>query len=267
MALNVRHLVVASVSVALSGARVEAQVGFEGVATFVTRDKQNHKADTIQQISKGRSMRMDGLNRSGKKGGGMIIDGEKKRFIVIDDAGKTAMIMSQDDQEKMRAMSAGITKNMPKTRPPATTMPERGMDITKTGRTETVAGVRCDVYHGVSTGKADKSEGDICVADGVGFGMFSALASNPMFPQSRSKLFDQFRKILGDGKGVIKATTIEGGSSYVALELIKLEKKKVVDSEFEPPVGYQVRSMGDMMNGATDAMEKMRKARSGKPPV
>ncbi len=267
MALSIRHLIAASLAVALSGARVEAQAGFEGVATFIMRDKQNHKADTIQQSTKGKSVRMDGLSRDGRKGGGMIIDGEKKRFIVIDDEDKTAMIMSQDDQEKMRARAEGMTRNMPKTRTPPTATPERGMDITKTGRTETVAGVRCEVYHGVSTGKADKSEGDICIADGVGFGMFSALASNPMFQQSRSRLFDQYRKILGDGKGVIKATTVEGGSSYVSLELIRLEKKKIPESAFEPPVGYQVRSMGDMLKGATDAMEKMRKARSGKPPV
>jgi hypothetical protein len=195
----------------------------------------------------------------------MIIDGEKKRFIVIDDAEKSAMIMSQDDQEKMRAMTDGMGRNMPKARAAAPSA-EAGMNITKTGRTEMVAGVRCEVYHGVSTGKTDKGEGEICVADGVGFGMFSALASNPMFQQSRNKDFEQFAKILGEGKGVIKATTTENGKSYVSLELIKLDRKKISDAAFNPPAGYQVRTMGDMMQGASDAMEKIKKARGGKPP-
>ena len=265
MARQVRYLTIAAVALAASAARADAQAGFEGISTFVMRSKQGGKIDTIQQTTKGKSVRMDGMNRSGKNGGGMIIDGDKKRFIVIDDNDKTAMIMSQADQEKMKAMTEGMTANMPKSRP-AQAAAEKGMDIVKTGRMETVAGVRCEVYHGVSTGKDNKSEGDICVADGVGFGMFSAFASNPMFQQSGNKQFDQFRKMLGDGKGVIKATSTENGKSYVSIELIKLDKKKVADSAFEPPAGYQVRSMGDMMQGAADAMEKMKKARGGKPP-
>ncbi len=267
MARQGSYLTIASLALVVAGTRADAQVGFEGVATFVTRDKQGSKSDTIQQTTKGKNVRMDGMNRSGKSGGGgMIIDGDKKRFIIVDDADKTAMIMSQADQEKMRAMTEGMTANMPKRPTARPTATERGMEIAKTGRTETVAGVRCEVYHGVSTDKADKNEGEICVADGVGFGMFSAIASNPMFQQSGNKQFDQFRKILGDGKGVIKATSIENGKSYVSLELIKLDKKKIADSAFEPPVGYQVRSMGDMMQGVTDAMDKMKKARGGKPP-
>jgi hypothetical protein len=256
---------IAGLALAAAGTRVEAQAGFEGVATFIMRDKQGLKADTVQQTTKGKSVRMDGMGRTGKGGGGMVIDGEKKRFIIIDDADKSAMIMSAADQEKMKAMTDGLGANRPKRTPPSATT-DKGMDIVKTGRTETVAGVRCEVYHGVSTDKGEKSEGDICVADGVGFGMFSAIASNPMFQQTRNKEFEQFRKILGEGKGVIKATSIENGKSYVSLELIKLDKKSVSSAVFEPPAGYQVRNMGDVMQGATDAIEKMKKARSGKPP-
>jgi hypothetical protein len=259
------YLMVATFALVATGSQVHAQASFEGVATFVTRDKQGSRPDTIRQTTRGKSVRMDDLNRTGKSGGGLIIDGEKKRFIILDANDKTAMIMSQGDQDTMREGAKELAANLPKPRRSATEASDDdvGMQITRTGRTETVAGVRCEVYRGVSNDKKEKNEGEICVADGVGFAMLSAIASNPMFQQTRDKTFDQFRKVLSDGRGIVKATTSENGKSYVSLELIRLEKQKVPDSAFEPPVGYQVRSMGDLLQGVTDAIKK---AKAGKPP-
>ena len=249
-----------------------SQAGFEGTVTFVMRDKPDSKPDTIVQIVKGRSVRMD--TRGGGRGGdrsSIIMDGEKKRMIMIDDKEKSAMIMTQDQQEQMKAMAGGLGAAAVESRkrPPAA-KPAADDDIgsiVKTGRSETVAGVRCEVYKATLRAKTKMSDGEMCIADGVGFALFNAMANNPMFQTARPSGWTEFQKIAGNGKGLVKATATENGKTYVALEMIKAERRSVPASTFDPPAGYQVQDMSALMGKAAGAIEQLQKMKKGKPPI
>ena len=231
-----------------------AQTGFEGTMTFVTHSRTSAKVDTVVQTVKGNAIRMSGM---GGRGGGMIIDGDKKQMMVLDDQHKMAMVMSQADQEKMKAMGEAAMKNRPKAAAPKPEPSDAAISMTKTGKTETVAGYRCEVFHVKSTRKDTDREGDVCIADGVGFALFSAMASNPMFQSSQRSGFAEYKALVGNGKGLVKSTSIENGKSVVELEMIKVDKQRVPASTFEAPAGYQVQSMGDVMGRASAAMQQM----------
>ncbi|MEP7348247.1 MAG: hypothetical protein ABI877_23475, partial [Gemmatimonadaceae bacterium] len=74
----------------------------EGEATFVTRSSST-KSDTIVQLSKGRRMRIDGMEEPNK--GSIIIDGERKRVIVLDAGSKKAMILTDKDAKQMEGIA------------------------------------------------------------------------------------------------------------------------------------------------------------------
>ncbi len=251
-----RQMWFAAVALAFTVPAGIAQAQVDGVATFVTRTEHGQKSDTVYQTTKGKNLRMDGFGGD-KGGGGMIIDAEKNRIIVLDASQKTAMVMTKEDQERMRAMSEGMLAGRKKPAVPEFTEPT----ITKTGRTETVAGVRCEWYHVVTDRKGKTEEGDACIGE-VGFGIFQAMMSNPMFQGRQSNnRWEHLRKMVGEGKGLVKATTIEDGKPYVSLELIKLERKSVPASTFEPPAGYKIQSMGDMLQKASGALDQLKKLR------
>jgi hypothetical protein len=245
---------------------------FEGVMTFVTRDANSKKADTVVQTVKGGSMRMNGMGGR-KDGGALIIDADKKRFMMIDDKERTAMVLTQEDQEKMKAMTEGMAKRMGDAKKSTAARPDAadaGVSITKTGRTETVAGVKCEVYHATSKRTDKKGESDVCLADGMGFMLFPAGASNPMFQSPQNKMLGGYAGVLGAGKGIVKVTSTEKGQTVVAVELIKVDRQRVPASTFDAPAGYQVRSLGDMMGQAAGAMQQMQQAieqaKKNKPP-
>ncbi len=240
---------------------VQARGQTDGVATFVMRSRHGQRVDTVVQTSRGKSLRMEGFG--GAKGDAFIIDADKGRMIMLDPAKKTAMILTRQDQERMKAMGEAMmsgSKNKP-------AGPDRVEPVvTRTGRTETVAGIRCDVYHLATTSKDKKEDGDVCLGE-AGFGIFQVVANNPMFRTAAPQEWDQFKKLVSEGKGLMKATATEDGKTFNSLELIRFERKSVPSSAFDPPAGYQVESMGDMLGKASGALEQLQKLRPKRPPT
>jgi hypothetical protein len=231
----------------------EAQTLKEGVATFITRSSRG-KADTVVQYTKGRDLRLEGLG--GRNEGTFIVDGDGKRLIVLDAGDRKAMVMSEDDAKQMEEMAAAMGVD-PSKISGAEGRKEKP-SITKTGRTETVAGVRCEVYHVAATRKGDTEEGDACLADGIGFGIMDAFANMPM-ARNATQEFDRYRSIVGPGKGIVKATTVRDGKTVTVLELLRFDARTVPASQFEVPRGYETQDMGDMMGQARGAIERLKK--------
>ena len=70
----------ASAVLAFAAVPAQAQTGFEGVATFITRSEHGAKVDTVYQTTKGRSIRMDGL---GSRESGGVISGPRGAAIKL----------------------------------------------------------------------------------------------------------------------------------------------------------------------------------------
>ena len=107
------------------------------------------------------------------------------------------------------------------------------MSWTRTGKSETVAGVRCAVLHGKGTENGKPKEADICVAKGIGFGSGST-GGGPF-----SEALTEYANLqLAPGEGIVKMTSLEDGKSQVDLELTKVDRRPLAAVDFQPPAGF-----------------------------
>jgi hypothetical protein len=243
---------------ALQPTEAGAQTGFNGVITFVSA-RGAGKQDTFVQSTQGRKVRIDGL---GPHRGGMIVDNDAKTLMIVDADKQQYMTMTEADAQQMQAMMAPMMDKMKQEQSKASGK----FSFSKTGKTETVAGVPCEVWRGQHTGAdGEKNEGEACVATGVGFALADLTFNNPMLQQHgpMHEQFEQYRQLVGDNKGILKATSVKNGKTTTELEAIKIERKAVGAETFAPPAGYKEIRMGDMMMQAHKAMQGH--ANPGKP--
>src|SRR6476619_7896548 len=152
-----------------------AQTGFNGVITFVNEGSAG-KQDTFVQYTKGRKVRLDGF---GSQKGAMIVDNDAKVMMMVDPEKKQYMTMTEDDAKQMQAMMGPMMEKMKQ-------QSKKGaaggkVSFAKTGQTEPVAGVPCEVYRGEYVEEdGDKEQGEACVATGVGFALAALTFNNPM---------------------------------------------------------------------------------------
>ena len=234
-----------------------AQTGFNGVITF----RSENGKSTLIQTTKGHKLRLDGF---GGDSGSMIVDNDAKVMMMVDPGKKQYMTMTEADMKQMQAMMGPMMEKMKQQHGRGA---DGKFDFAKTGRAEKVAGVPCEVWHGSYTdGTGEKKEGEACVATGVGFALADLTFNNPMLQQRGAgrDWMEQYRRVVGGNKGILKATSIKNGTATVDLEATKIEPKDVSDAAFAPPPGYKEIRLGDMMMQAHDAMEKHQKGQ-GKP--
>jgi hypothetical protein len=246
-------MIAAAAVAAAAGARpasVAAQTGFNGVITFIDYP-QSGKPRTFVQTTKGHKVRLDGM---GGEQGAMIVDGDAKVMMMVQPEKKQYFTMTEEDVKQSQAMMAPMLERAKGTNRHA----EPGKySFSNTGRTETVAGVPCQVWHGVYTDEGKKQEGDACVANGVGFALAELTFANPMRGGTGYEQFEQYRQLVGGNKGILKVTKIEDGKTVPQMEATKIEPKVVSDDAFKPPLGYTEVKMGDMMKQAQNAMKEM----------
>jgi hypothetical protein len=253
-------LAAASCAVLAEPSPAAAQTGFEGTVTFAQHSTDG-KQSTMIQTSKGRKLRIEGLGDHGDgKGGAAILDGDAKSMTMIMPEEKKYMTITQEDAQRMAAMMKPMQDKMKQMHSQKAADAEEDkakVDFAKTGRTETVAGVRCEVWHGTTVRRGKTQEGDACLADGVGFSFFDMMAANPMMQgKAMGSEFEQYRKAVGPGKGILKITTIKDGKPLVELEATKIDRRHVSDDEFKAPAGYTEVKMGQMMQ---QGMQKTKK--------
>jgi hypothetical protein len=247
------------VAAAVPGRPAVAQTGFNGVITF-RNEGSSGKQDTVVQYSKGRKVRIDGF---GAEHGAMIVDNDAKVLMIVDPAKHQYMTMTEDDAKQMQAMMGPMMEQM-KQRQSAKPDASK-LSFGKTGKTEIVAGVPCEVWRGTYTGpNGDQDEGEACIATGVGFALDALTFNNPMLQRGGAAhdQLEQYRQLVGGNKGILKATSVKGGKATVQLEAIKIERKSLGDDVFAPPAGYKEIRMGDMMKQAHDAMQQRQHGRN-----
>jgi hypothetical protein len=139
------------------------------------------------------------------------------------------------------------------------------LDVSNTGRTETVAGTKCEVWHGTTVDEdGTKREGEVCVAPGVGFALYDIMVNNPMTRQMRGSMeakLEKYKQLMSGGKGILKLTSIENGKPFVEFEATKVERRPVSDAEFQPPAGYTGTSMGAMLQQSAQQMKALQEQR------
>jgi hypothetical protein len=259
----------ALIAVCVASVPAAAQTGFEGVITFQQYNKSDGTHSTMVQTSKGHKVRWDGMG--GDTASSMILDGDSHTMIFVQPQKKSYMTVTQADMDQMAAMMKPMEARM-KGRDKGDSASKFKVDLAKTGRTETIAGTTCEVWHGTSTDdEGKKKEGEGCVAKGVGFEIYDIMLNNPMTKRMRGSLqesMEKYKQMMSGGKGLLKMTSIENGKPTVDMVATKIEKKSVSDDAFKPPAGYTGQSMSQMMQGAAAQMqmmkEKMQKAQQQK---
>ena len=217
-----------------------AQTGFNGVITFLNQGTSGRQ-DTFVQYTKGHKVRFDGF---GSSHGSMIIDNDAKTMMMVDPSKKQVMTMTEDDAKQMQAMMGPMMERMKQKESTAK------ISFTKTGKTETVAGARCEVYHGIYVDEdGDKNEGDACVATGVGLALDAVTFNNPMLQRGNAGYdrMQQFRELMAGNKGIVRAKSYADGKLKTDMEAIKIEPKSLGDDVFAVPPGYKEIRMADMM--------------------
>jgi hypothetical protein len=233
-----------------------AQTGFNGVITFKTTSSSG-RTDTVKQLTKDRRLRLEGF---GGQGGAMIIDKGAGRIMLIQPEQKQYMSMTEADAKQMQAMMGPMLERMKRQQG----APKGQLRFAKTGRTEVVAGVRCEIYRGQFDDPEmdQKQEGEACLAPGVGFALGDLMSSTSMLMGGGRgpDEFEQYRELVGTNQGILKAGRLEHGQLRTELEAIAIEKGSVPDSMFAPPAGYTEVRMADML------MKGMKRPGAGRAP-
>jgi Domain of unknown function (DUF4412) len=213
-------LCLAAVCVLATGTSRLAAQGFNGVIQFASYEDHPSHPDTMTQMTKGSKIRFEGR---GMSGGAMIMNGTE-RIVLI----------PEQKQYMTLPASFGADQAVKKSS-------KHHGSASKTGKTETVAGIPCEVWHYEGTGNDGKPEvGDACVAKGAGL-MINRLAggiSGDYFDAGGEAFADEMRK----GSGLLKVTA----NGKVQFEAIRAQASSVPDAMFAPPPDYKPMSMPGM---------------------
>ena len=209
---------------ALAAAPLAAQ-GVDGTIWF-TSSRGNGEVDTLVQYTRGSLIRLETHGAHGGEGmGAAIIDSKAQTLTIMMPSRKMYMVTP--------------------IKPPSAAMQKKVGDISfvKTGQTETVAGVSCDVYHVSRTADdGKKREGDACFAKGVGlrigqiFSSFTGAASLGLNNAAYQQLTSQDMHIL-------KATGLSDKGEKDELVAIKIDRSSPPSSMFTAPSDYTKMEM------------------------
>ncbi len=199
---------------------------FQGVVTIAVHDKQEGET-TMVQWTMANKFRLDMKQVS--KGD----DGPGNATMIVNHDAKTVTMVMHDQH---MYMTSPLTAPRPQTAEKNGKKDDDMGKLTRTGRTDMVAGVSCDVYHGVTTERGKPQEGDICFAKGVGFMPAVMSGAGPMGEEVRSL----YAKIgAPPDAGIMKVTSYVNGKPHVDMEVTKVDKRTLNASDFQAPAGYK----------------------------
>ena len=166
--------------------------------------------------------------------GGMIFNADTKKGYVVMPERKIYMELSETSFEKT-----------------AEHLRDMKFEIVRTGKTDTVAGYRCEIFQTKSK-ETGKIRGEACAAKGLAnMGAFMGLnrgaAANVSGEFSR-----EVQQLIKEGYFLLRMVRKdEDGSEKMRMEATSVEKKKLDNSLFLPPADYtkfDVNAMKDKRN-------------------
>jgi hypothetical protein len=223
--------------------------GFEGEIALTAKGKGLKAKEPVNIVIdvKGDKIRADvpqgieGADKLGKSYGIFDAPG-KKLYFVMDPQKQVIVIDLNKSGEQLKGMTpsaphhaGGGGGSAPPSNPPK---------ITKTGKTDTVAGYSCEVWEIESQDAKDKGKAQICIAE-QGVSWFH-------IPMTGLPAEYSFMSEMLDGKHfplrfvAFDATGAEEGR----VEITKIEKKTMDASLFVPPAGYPQMDLAQMFGGA-----------------
>ena len=237
---------------AAAGASLAMLDGFEGNVTLAAKGKLGAKGaagapvDFTLQVKDGK-IRVDvpeGVGDMKDVGKVYLIVSpvEKKAFAVIDAKKQTVVI----DFDKLAAQG----KAMSAAHPSGHAVP----DMKKTGKTDTVAGYSCEIWHLTQANQTT----DLCIAQ----------QSTPWFrvPLEGVPAEYAWASELADGKHFpLRMVMSEGGAEQGRLEVVSIEKKPLAASLFVVPADYPVLDLQQMLAGLMGGMAGMAPGMPGVP--
>jgi hypothetical protein len=218
--------------------------GFEGeIDGFIKENKPGAQQTPIAVMIKSAKVRFElpealtkgvAANPLGDKGY-VILDSTAKKLYAVSDAKKEAIELDLNTTGKalqgMHPPPGGPHGGAPQAPP---------TKVTKTGKTDTVAGYTCEYWDIAS----DHKEGTVCMgSDGPSW------LSIPMtgIPTEQAWMLDLLDgkhfplRFIGYGK--------DGTTEESRIEVTKIDKKSLQDSEFQVPAGYKTIDLEKMMSG------------------
>jgi hypothetical protein len=245
-----------------------AQYGSDGTVTFAMHDKDPHaKTATMTQYTSGAKIRMEIPDSTGRPAAAWIIDGTTGTMTILMIPNKKYMQITPQQAKDAAATAKPMADSLAKTYGDSSAKPTHvapvvgaaNVHVTRLG-TETVAGVSCDVFRIATTDdKGQVQQGDVCSAKGVGFFMMSAAMvgasaayAGPAGNPAMAANYSQFRDVVGDGRGIIKITSIDKGTKHVDMEATHIDRSTPAPTLFEVPPDYtklQMPSLKSMLTG------------------
>ncbi len=185
--------------------------GFEGAITMRMAQPRNGPAlPELEFLSRGGNVRVNVMSPAGS----LVILGlgsEKKTYMIIESQRSYTEISAGD------VADAGGAENA-------------GLKMTKTGRKETVAGYECEhVLMASATGQSTAAPMDVCMTTALGAYV------NPLASMVNGRAGGWQRQLTADGGFPLKVTRADG---TVELEVTKIEKRRISDSQFRIPSDF-----------------------------
>ncbi len=191
---------------ALLATPVAAQDTFEGVITMtLNADEKPMPATAWVKGSKAKYQMS-----SGGEMGDMIVDGSGRMLMLVP---KQKQYMVID----MSGVNAKADKEL------------TAMTYTRTGKSETIAGMPCDYW---KTVQAKKVIGESCMTSSLGWVGVDLTGKGTL----SKEMLAEFRRSFPKGAFPLKVIDAETGKAM--LVVTKVEKKAVPDDTFQPPAGF-----------------------------
>ena len=168
----------------------------------------------------------------------LVMPADKKLYAVLDDKKQAVLIDLDQLATQTKSFGGAATPHQPSGGTPP--------QVEKTGKTDTVAGYKCEIWHVVSA----KSVGDLCIAE-QGTSWFH-------IPLSGVPAEYAWASEITDGKHFpLRFVASENGVEQGRVEVTSIQKKALPAEQFQVPAGYAILNLQQMMGAMLGGMPGM----------